>query len=461
MLQIIPDAASPEITLLADPADPVVPPGVITSFDVSVTATSEAPAGPAPVGFSLLDLGEGGPPVAHFTMSFEVAAAPDCLVRPSRELLVRDPSVVDDPVRTTSRAGGPLGAWTFGRLMERLAPTPDAAPEVAEAFLRTWLADQTVNGFAVRARRGLQPLLLDSWARQPDGRLDLSRAPFRLLAIVNRLDLRSVGYPARHDGEGRFVFAALDRNGEAQPFTIIFEYGLPGRGRRDARAWARAWHRLGDLPFPSEAYNSALQAITDAFTAPCAGGRGGDACPLTVRTNEAALAFPWEMRQFKAAGGTLVQQPTDQTPDLSFVAASPLLAGFINDNQQAIVRDRYVVPARLGGVPFLGGAAVNLFLPWTAPDVASAEARRHFSVNTCNGCHGSPETRTEFLHIGLRAPGGASPLSAFLVGESAHDPVTDEPVVMNDLGRRKRDLEQLVCRPAGIGERTDGIDRVH
>src|SRR5688572_13522041 len=45
-------------------------------------------------------------------------------IDPARELLITHLSVVEDPVRTTWPAGtptGPQAAWTFGRLMEKMA----------------------------------------------------------------------------------------------------------------------------------------------------------------------------------------------------------------------------------------------------------------------------------------------------------------------------------------------------
>src|SRR5262249_12812105 len=50
-----------------------------------------------------------------------------CTIKARRELEIRDVSVVDDFVRT-----GPGGAWTFGKLMEDMAPTPADAPAMVE-----------------------------------------------------------------------------------------------------------------------------------------------------------------------------------------------------------------------------------------------------------------------------------------------------------------------------------------
>ena len=121
-----------------------------------------------------------------------------CTVKPRRELEIRDVSVVDDPVRT-----GPGGAWTFGKLMENMAPTPADAPAMVEAMLTSFLTQQTVNSFPLPPRFGAQQVL-DSM-RGPNGS-SISRAQaFRLLAIVNRIDLND-DVSASTAGEGRFVF---------------------------------------------------------------------------------------------------------------------------------------------------------------------------------------------------------------------------------------------------------------
>jgi hypothetical protein len=97
-------------------------------------------------------------------------------------------------------------------------------------------------------------------------------------------------------------------------------------------------------------------------------------------------------------------------------------------------------------VPFLAGAIFNDIDFWFAPNVANNEARHKLSLNTCNGCHGA-ETNTGFLHVFPRFPGEESFLSGFMTGTLVFDPVTSEPRQLDDLQRRKDDLEQLVCPP--------------
>ena len=395
-----------------------------------------------------------------------VAAPAGCHVTPSRELMITHTSVVDDPIRTV--AGGPsgdsrAGAWTLKRLLENMAPTPADAPSMMEDMLKTFTTKTTVNGFTIEARSGFKPMILDVWPRDSDGRLDLAKAPVLLQAIVNRFDLRDL---SKGDaGEGRFVFAFTQNGGPLQA-TLIFEYKLPAATDADMLQWANSWHALSEAPFPSEDYNAALQAITDRFSA--RGARpdhvNGNAINA-VRTNEIALGggAEWQLREFVLSPSTrrLVPGVIQLTPDLSFLN-TPTLASFINANQAAIIADTHVVPETFQGAPFLAGAVLNNLSAWFAPGVDS-EARHHFSLNTCNGCHSAAETGTGFLHITPRFPGsGPARLSGFLTGITVNDPLTGQPRTFSDLHRRADDLKKLVCTDQPQMELLrKGIDRVH
>jgi hypothetical protein len=103
---------------------------------------------------------------------------------------------------------------------------------------------------------------------------------------------------------------------------------------------------------------------------------------------------------------------------------------------------------------------------WFAPGVAP-EARRHFALNTCNGCHSLRETRTFFLQITPQPPGSEAFLSGFLTGIAATDPVTGQGRTYNDLARRNADLKAIVCAdPMALSTSLaptlrKGIQRVH
>ncbi|MFT3773151.1 MAG: hypothetical protein QM820_47830 [Minicystis sp.] len=437
----------PAISISANPSFVSgVASGQTAHFPISVTGSEEAEPGVHTIPFDIFNFGNFD--VLSGSVDYELTAPTGCFVRTGRELMIRDLSVIEDPIRTTSSgpAGDPRsGAWTFARLMEDMAPTPADAPAMVEQMFRTWLSSQSINGFSVPPRPAMQNLVLDSWPRTADGKLDLTRAPLNLLAIVNRLDVRNLA--EGNAGEGRFVFGVLDPFGFPQQFTLIMEYKLPATTEADVLAWANQWHALGSLPFPSEQYNAALQAITTRFAGRnAAPGRPNGSSLGQLRTNEIALDAPWELREFNlsAADGLLHPVTVKLTPDLGF-DGTPTLAAYINQNEADIVVERHDVPETFQGLPFLGGSSFNNLTAWSAPGINNNEARHKFSLNTCNGCHGAAETGTAFLHVNPRFPGTTAQLSGFLTGITVPDPVTGIPRTFNDLGRRNQDLKGLVC----------------
>jgi hypothetical protein len=390
---------------------------------------------------------------------------PSIRIDSAKELMITHLSVVEDPLRTTWPAPIPTAStssterrfgvastiavprphpsaakWTFGKLMANMAGANDA-PTFVLNWLRQWETDQTINGFTAAARPAIGPQIINPWLAASGGsRLDLSKAPFRLLAIVNRVDLRKTpSYSAGNAGEGRFVFCATDRNGNALPFTVIFEYELPARNIADVKAWASAWHELGSLPF-GDTFNAKLEAITDRFA-----GRGVMPAKINgsainqVRTNEIALGSPWELREFRLAsrGGQLVQVTCKQEVDVSFFNTSELSA-FINGNAAAIIAGRHQVPSHMVA------AAAPEQLVLNAPRInGNLEARHKLALNTCSGCH-FRETGTGFTHVDPRARGQEARLSGFLTGITANDPITGTPHTFNDLAARADDLRHVL-----------------
>jgi hypothetical protein len=426
-----------------------VSPGQSFTFDVGVTGTVDTDPGTYPLPFQIFATSEqslSGQSLSG-ALDFELAAPAGCHVTTGRELMIIDPTVVDDPVRTAfnpSASSPDSGVWTFGRLMRDMAPTPEQAPAMVLGLFQSWLTDQTVNGFTVQARPAMQQTVLDSWPRAADGSLDLNQAPLRLLGIVNRIDTRNLA--AGSAGEARFVYGVLDGFGNPLQFTLIVEYGLPATTEADVLGWANAWHALGAHPFPSEEYNAALEALTLRFS-----GRGvapskpnGSALDQ-LRTNEIALSFQWELREFglSASTGLLSEKTVALTPDLG-LNGTTALADFTNANEAAILADTDTLPDQFEGAPFLGGSIFNNLTSWSAPGIVNNEARFQLSSNTCNGCHG-PDTGTTFLQIAPRSPGQESILSGFLTGTTAFDAVTGQPRVFDDLARRNQDLASLVC----------------
>lgn len=395
--------------------------------------------------------GEPGGPVNQFRSRSQALTLPDggqcpITVNADAELMIRNLTVVEDPLRTNwsgNLANPSDGAWHFGRLMTTMAGTNDP-----ELFVRNWLAQwdspRLVNGLNV-APRPMNAIVTQPWLAASGGtRLDLTRAPFRLLAIVNRMDLRNLSRGSA--GEGRFVFGVLGAGGTQLQFTVILEFNLPATTQADVDRWAADWHALGTLPVGSPAFNTALEAITNRFAGPNASPARPNASAINqVRSNEIALTAPWEMREFNLnAAGQLVQVPVAQTTDLP-INNSPNLAQFINTNTAALLTDTHVVPATFNGTPFLAGSAItNPGHFWNAPGITNPDARFHFSVNTCNGCHAG-DTNTTFLHVFPRNPGQVAQLSGFLTGIVVPDRVTGTPRTFNDLSVRSESLLAVLC----------------
>ncbi len=411
----------------------------------------------------------------------------------NRELIVRDLSVVEDPCRTTWTAGGcppgSLGAWTFGELMNRMSGAPIAIPPppaplpvgqqvsaLTGAVFASWEVPQIVNGFTVPPRPAIRPLVIDPWIAATAALggpatcvagapivgvgscpLDPRAAPLRLLAIVNRLDLAGdTSHAPITPGEGRFVFGVIDQFGNPLQFTVILEYKLPTSS--DALAWATQWHGLSSIPF-GLAYNAALQVITDGFTAPGVepGNPNQGSAIGTFRTNEIALAAPWELREFQLADqGTGFNTFLLRPHSLSQTPADGLNFTFDLDawqvaNEPAILAQTASVPQGFpSGLYALGGGSTA---PFTWNNGGSAGpltpmGRHLFGFATCNGCH-SVEVQTPFTHVFPRALGTVAALSPFLSAPLAPgaggfpagaqnfpDPVSGAPLSYNEPWRR-------------------------
>lgn len=405
-----------------------------------------------------------------------------------KTLMITHLSVVQDNARTWDPCPAPagtgtkMGVWTFGTLMSNIcneAATGVDPADFTREFMRAWEFDQTINSDVVPARAAIRAQVVNNWLAQsalnglPPGKLDLAIAPFRLCAIVNRVDLRSnTGFtygggpsasnpcePVCRAGEARFVFCAVDvANGcSSLPFLIIFEYCAPGDTCEEIRAWGAQWAALDGLAF-GPAYNAALQNITTQFTSKnSAPSRPPNKSAINqIRSNEIDI-LPWELREFRLSAhgfdaGFLRETTVVNTPDFDL-------------NNLAVIKDFVAtpmssVPKIFQFNPFLGGTAPAPAV-WNGLPAASGLAERaamhKFGLNTCNGCH-TTETGTAFTHVGCREFGSfvEAPLSGFLTGISGvPDPRSPAlagvgPYSFADLDRRVIDLDELVncpCNP--------------
>src|SRR5690349_2177438 len=228
------------------------------------------------------------------------ALADPSSIDPARSLIIPDPSVVEDPDRTfnpCTGVGTPMGVWTFGYLMQEMANQPATGIDPS-AFTRTWLKNWEnnliINGWSVAARQRVKDIVITPWEAAsggPGAPLNLKIAPFKLLAIVNRIDLRGTGgYTTNNAGEARFVFGVIDRRNKGcvvSEMTVILEYGIDRPDCDGVIDWARQWVNLSSLPLGSSAYLAALEAITEQFAkAGAAPAKVNGSALNQVRTNE-------------------------------------------------------------------------------------------------------------------------------------------------------------------------------
>ncbi|HEY0099718.1 MAG TPA: hypothetical protein VGB76_12275 [Pyrinomonadaceae bacterium] len=404
-------------------------------------------------------------------------------IDPRKSLVITDVKVVEDPTRTfnpCTNKGTPMGAWTFGRLMTEMANQPltgIAPPTFVRQWLNKWMANQTTpNGWTAAKRQQIQNLVIGPWEAASGGPgmpLNLSKAPFRLLAIVNRVDLRSAGtgYGGGNAGEGRFVFGVMDmrptKGGGIDPytglpatacaptqFTVIIEYGIDRKGCPAIRNWGQQWYNLKWHALGSWSYNAALQAITDQFTkANVAPGKPNGSALNQLRTNEIAIANlapddKWQLREFRLpkGNGHLFEANAKQTPHET-LRNTDLTAHFVNSTPKgATVPDFWLTQKFLTNASDVPSPAVF----WSDGPTITIMPRgdRHdFSLNTCSGCHAG-ESATIFTHIKPAPFGTPAGLSGFMTGINVADPADGAPTRnFNEFKRRALDLDKLVHTP--------------
>ncbi len=440
---------------------------------------------------------------------------------PYKTEMIINLSVVADTNRTWDNDGPPtpngvggvgrrMGAWTFGKLMTDMANVGSPGNKVTSAsdFVLRWLESyqfqQTINNDVVPAVPNIQAQVLQPWLAAsyaegfPTNTLDLSIAPFRLLAIANRVDLRANStygsttgnscVPSEFAGEARFVFGFIDpsqtnnsiyQNTASNQITVILEYAVPISGCQEVQAWGAKWAALNNIAFTTPAgnpapfthdlaFNQALQKITDMFA------KAGDnpaqmpnqSAIAQVRVNE-FMGSQWELRQFNidTKTGYLIEAPVAATPAITYNGSSTLESFIATQNNALfcnvgplLATPSMPIPVMFEGDAFEGGWAPEGFpittnvtsgMFWIGTDCANPCTRHVLSLNSCNGCH-TQETETSFTHITPRAFGTESALSAFLTGATPPNPVLDPSGCSgasynySDLQRRVQDLNALV-----------------
>jgi hypothetical protein len=469
------------------------------------------------------------------TTASSVTAADFNLLK-DHSLVITDLGVVEDPTRTYNpcvggtAGGNPNGVWTFKTLMTNMANT--SAVNGVDNFVMDWV-DTELFGAKTQASSGdittppvrdnmtsttgAKRVFIASWlanAGLPVTTANLTAwrtvllnklefFPVRLLAIVNRLDLRgNFGYTGgtSNGGEGRFVFCFVDKNNGCstnKKMTIIFEYGIPITDCNALKNYAQQWYNLKNFTLNglvNTSYNTALQAVTNVFTAANAGGsskpRGSALNHL--RTNE-FLNSPWNIRDFAILSSnsnklTLIhpnKEPMNEanaTLPNAAVAVSAKMASLVNfvnnapntnlietEGNYSIPDDIKAIDAQMPST----SAFPNYF--WNGPasgNIVSDLARHKLSLNTCGACH-TGETKTGFTHIIPANFGIQASLSSFITGLGTDDESTDidtDPMGLfwikdpanrptaatapkrsfNELLRRANDLETLRTSSCGI-----------
>ncbi|MEQ1763345.1 MAG: hypothetical protein ABL984_09405 [Pyrinomonadaceae bacterium] len=377
------------------------------------------------------DCNGGGQPTPTPTPAPTPTPPPPHQVVIEKELMITDLAVVNSTEATSE------GAFSIKTILSNMALNGQTAKEMMLSLLTSWESPQTVNTFQIPARQTIRSRIIDPWkskdgaAGKPDAEwnMNFANAPFRLLAVVNRIDLhRKEGAVVKNAGEGRFVFGVLDPTGGPLLFTVIFEFEQKATSEAELKAWADEWHNLGTFPAFDANYLTALKAVTAKFSGKgVMPGKPNDSALNQLRTNEIALSAPWELREFNisASTGTFEPATTKQTPHHSF-NNSPRLADYVLAHQTEIESGSDVVPLEFPpGQPFMSG---NAHVPpptgagfWDAPGLTNDVAEFKFSVATCSACHGR-ETQTQFTHVKPRPQGQAAELSGFLTGITVTDP---------------------------------------
>lgn len=332
------------------------------------------------------------------------------------ELLIRHLAVVDSEMATS-------GDLSFGKLMERLAPSQAETKDLILSFLTTWASPQKVNGITIPARPMITESLIRMWKRADGVDLDiplsdwnpkLENAPFRLLAITNRVDLQNLD---RHSaGEGRLTFG-LAHSG-SNDFTLIFEYNLPANTEADVIEWAQAWHNLSSFDNTSDEYLDLLRKIVLSFTS--------DPQQLNqLRTNEGIAGilqgnFNWELRELNLQGNAFKEVSRKQSPDQGW-NNSKELAAYILENKSEIVGGAHELKNDFDGNHFMAGNTVYFEdFVWQVPGMKKdAPEILNLNTMTCSGCHGGLAPNTNFTHIKPRPIGKPADISPFLEGDLA------------------------------------------
>lgn len=323
-------------------------------------------------------------------------------------LLITDIDVVENQSMTynvITESGNPQGAWTFGQLIKNMAggyadeanPTQAELTQVRE-FIKQWIIQfsteytinnrtsptidkapilwHIINPWIKKTKEDLNPndgtiTTLNNWQNiwdsfsVTDGGQEintlLKNAPFKLSAIVNRIDLRgNAGYSGavNNAGETRFIFSLVQtlpnqtspnaitnlgkppwHNNTAEGadvgarmdwrgMNVILEYANTQTTECDVKDLGQQWKDLSNYDINSNNYLVVLQNITNLVTSRNANPNGVNGSAISqVRTSSKLFTIGnsspnnvwepmnWEFREFRLnSSGLLVNRATRNMP---------------------------------------------------------------------------------------------------------------------------------------------------
>jgi hypothetical protein len=382
----------------------------------------------------------------------------------NKSLYIIDLTVVEDKTRTllaNPATSNPDGAWTFNKIMQNLANTAATGISTEDftlQWLQTWLKPgNTVNGDVLTVKNGITPFI-NAWKQPGTQKLDMRRSPFKLLAIVNRLDLmENPAYgTSGNGGELRFVFGLMQNNNPVS-CVIIFEFGVNKKGK-ELQDYAAKWAKLSTLTVGTAPYNSLLQEITDDITAAGKNPVKPNGSNLNqLRTDEIAFGGSWELREFNINATThLLNNVTiKQEPAGKFnsdPAMKTMLHNFALQQEKNIEKNRYSIPEKFSGNNMLAGFSQfpnsGVWGDAQGQFIKSNKARFVISINTCSGCHLNEVQTPGFLHDRETAFGAVTSLSGFIRGKNISKPLgtNNEHLEITDIRGIKRSFNDLARR---------------
>ena len=394
-------------------------------------------------------------------------------VSPRAQIYINASQVLND-----NRAKNSLvGKWSFAYAMREILelPAPSNNPTLLaaeqakiEEFVSVFIKTAKVNSFSPEVRGSTRSQILNVWGTTTgsDGNnyRTFDKAPFKLVAIANRLDIVKKGQTSVTAGEGRFIYGFTG----AGQMTVILEYNLPigtasNKGMTSATAWASRWQALktflvdtnttipGVQPNPSTntqpnfanvaGYLTALEGLTELWANRTAQKftTGTQAAISQIRTNE-FLSSPWQLREVvrtrNTAGAsvltlTTVKNNPDQTLNnnatlKTWLTANVLCRVATDKNTCAFNTANGQIPATIPvGTKTQSVLGVQSNAPFSWFSGQADTKLRFFALQSCNGCH-TNETGTGFTHVSTT--NGAP--SAFL---------------LNDMVARVSNFKNLVC----------------